>query len=228
MARHRSIAALPLRLGIAGLFATVPRLFCDIQAHGLELDPHAPSTYYAVTHKRDLESIAPLPIVLGRRGWRALAGDAHFAMRADSCTPGFLARVIEHPRWLAHLLHPLGLGPLLRTVGVQPLQGWRGRPVEEWLRECLLLAEDQPAKLVLSESLLRDLAAAAHENPARTAGEPLSRTLRWRYHDVHRRFTGPEILRGEARRLVERAALAGHQGPDRRHCRMAARWRLDL
>jgi DNA-binding CsgD family transcriptional regulator len=201
-----------LRLGLAGLFVVVPRLRYDIEVHGLELDPHAPRTFYAITHKRDLDSMAPVPIVLGHRGWHALTGEVHFAMRADSCTPGFLARVLEHPRWLAHALRPLRLGPLLRGIGIHPIQGWHGRPAEEWLRECLAIAGDQPAGKVVSEPFLRDLAGATHADPTLLAQQPLSRLLRWRYASVHRLFYGPEILRGPARREVERAALATIKG----------------
>jgi hypothetical protein len=197
-----------LRLGIAGLFATVPRLFYDVEVHGLELDPHAPRTFYAITHKRDVDSSAPLPPGLGRRGWRALASEVHFAMRADSCAPGFLARIIERPRWLAFALRPLQLGPLLRAIGVHPIQGWHGRPAEEWLRDCLAVAGDQLAKSVISEAFLLDLAGAASEDSAYLAEQPLSRFMRWRYSSVTRLFYGPEILRGPARRQVERAALA--------------------
>jgi hypothetical protein len=132
-------------------------------------------------------------------------------MRGDFMTSGYLSRVIGRPSWLAHLLHPISLGPLLRGIGVRPIQGWHARPAEEWLREYLAIHGDLPAGEALSPAFMEEL-AAAREDPARVSRRPLSAALRWRYHTVHRQFVGPDILRGEARRQVERAALATIKG----------------
>src|SRR5262245_54008799 len=77
-----------LRMGIAGLFVIVPPLFVDVELHGIEHDTRAPCTYFAITHKRDLDSIAPLSAIVSRGGWGRLVGRLRFAMRADSFEPG--------------------------------------------------------------------------------------------------------------------------------------------
>src|SRR5579884_2478484 len=118
--RAHPIAA-ALRLAISGLFAVVPRLFVDMQIHGLEYDTRAPSTYFAIAHKRDLDSIAPLPVLLTHGGWPRLVRDLHFAMRADGFEPGFLSRTVRSPAWLSRALHWLAVRPILRLVGDHPL-----------------------------------------------------------------------------------------------------------
>ncbi|MEO7000317.1 MAG: hypothetical protein ABI068_00730 [Ktedonobacterales bacterium] len=62
------------QLAIGMLFATVPHLFFRIERHGLERLTPEPSTYYAISHKRDPDAFVPLPLTLGQLGWRALTG----------------------------------------------------------------------------------------------------------------------------------------------------------
>ena len=194
------------RVLIAALFATVPRLFYDIECHGLERVVGAPHTYFAISHKRDLDSLMPLPAVLGRRGWRALAGEVHFATRADAFTPGFLARLLPQPTWLAWLLKPLNVGSIIRVLGVHPIESLRTRPLEEWLREAL--AEDEaaaqaPIGATLAPTAIHTLALAAGETDAQVAAAPLAQALAWRYHPALVTVPGPEMFADDARRRAE-------------------------
>src|SRR5579871_3749660 len=118
------------RLALCGAFATVPRLYYRVEAHGLELDAGKPRTFYAILHKRDADGMAPLPTILAHRGWRGLTSEVHFAMRSDAFERGFLARMVLRPRWCSFLLRPIALGPLLRGIGAHPLQDLRLRPAE--------------------------------------------------------------------------------------------------
>src|SRR5260221_10074600 len=169
------------RLMLAGLFAAAPRLFVSIEVHGLTHDTGAPRTLFAITHKRDLDAFAPLPRLLGHRGWRALTSDVHFAMRADSFQAGFLARVVQHPGWFARLLRPISVGPVLRAVGVHPLDSLHFRPAETWLREALIAEGNVALGTLLAPDALASIAAAAGDDPAALAQRPLSALLALRY-----------------------------------------------
>ncbi len=196
------------RLMLAGLFAAAPRLFVSIEVHGLTHDTGAPRTLFAITHKRDLDAFAPLPRLLGHRGWRAFTSDVHFAMRADSFQPGFLARVVQHPGWFARLLRPISVGPVLRAVGVHPLDSLHFRPAETWLREALVAEGDVAIGTLLAPDALASIAAAAGDDPAALAQRPLSALLAWRYFRPLQPQLGSELFRGPARRRAEARVLA--------------------
>jgi len=196
------------RLMLAGLFAVAPRLFVSIAVHGLAHDTGAPRTLFAITHKRDLDAFAPLPRLLSHRGWRALTSDVHFAMRADSFQPGFLARVVQHPGWFARLLRPISVGPVLRAVGVHPLDSLHFRPAETWLREALMAEGDVVLGTLLAPDTLASIAAAAGDDAAALAQRPLSALLAWRYFRPLQRQLGSELFRGPARRRAEARVLA--------------------
>src|SRR5207302_4372667 len=111
--------------------------------------------------KLDFDSMAPIPPILLRRGWRAVAGDVRFAMRSDSFTRGFLSRVVRRPAWFVRVLRPFSVRPVVRGLGVMPLHEVRMRPLEEWLRDCLPLTPDAVAANVLAPPIIAELAAAA-------------------------------------------------------------------
>jgi hypothetical protein len=203
-----ALAGISLRAGIAGLFAVAPRLFIDFELRGLEHDICAPRTYFAITHKRDLDSIAPLPPLIWHGGWGRLARDLRFAMRADSFEPGFLSRVVRQPAWFSHVLHSLSVGRVLDLIGVHPLQGWATRPAESWIRDVLAAEGDLRAAETLAPAALKALADATGEPAARIGDYRLSRLLAWRYTRRLPLLAGPDLLSGVARRGAERRAVA--------------------
>jgi 1-acyl-sn-glycerol-3-phosphate acyltransferase len=193
-----------IRLGLAGLFVTVPRLALRVEAHGLDLDPRAPRTIYAITHKRHPDTFASPPIILAHRGWRGLTRDTRFIMRADAFQTGFLARLIERPDWLRRAIHPFSVGPVLAGAGVYPMDGFHSRPAELWIRDALVAEGDQPAGALLAPETLRELASATDETVDTLAALPLAALARWRYAVALQLPTGPGILAGQARRRAER------------------------
>lgn len=193
-----------IRLGLAGLFVTVPRLALRVEAHGLDLDPRAPRTIYAITHKRHPDTFASPPIILAHRGWRGLTRDTRFIMRADAFQAGFLARLIERPDWLRRAIHPFSVGPVLAGAGVYPMDGFHSRPAELWIRDALAAEGDQPAGALLAPETLRELASAIGDAPEALAALPLAALARWRYAVALQLPTGPGILAGQARRRAER------------------------
>lgn len=195
------------RLALAGGFVAATHLLYDVEIHGLELDAGLPRTYFAITHKRDLDSIAPVPPILAHRGWSALAGDVRFAMRADSMERGFLARIVLRPRWFSRLLRPIGVGPVLHGLGIYPIHSLRMRPVEEWLREALWADGDGRADEWLAPAFVARLAAAVGDDPSRLAALPVSRLLGWRYHLPLQDYIGQDIFTGTARRRAERRTV---------------------
>jgi hypothetical protein len=209
-ARRRGAPGATLgRAALAALFALARRVAYDVHVAGVEHDPAVSPTCYAFQHKRDFDPIAPLPSLIAHRGWRALAGDLRFPMRADAFAPGFLARIVGRPRWLAFVVRPLSVGPLLRWLGVYPLESPRLRPAEHWIRDALPLAGDRAAGQVVASWQVTSLAMATGESAARIAAQPLSRLLAWRYQPALQGFCGADILNEPWRGAVRREVVAG-------------------
>ena len=89
------------RILLASAFWIAVNVFHRVEVHGLQNDNGLRPAYFAMCHRRDLDPMVEIPIVLGHRGWRALAGDVRFAMRSDAFSQGFLARIVLRPRWFA-------------------------------------------------------------------------------------------------------------------------------
>jgi len=202
------LAGIGLRVGITSLFVVVPRLFVDVELHGIKHDTRAPRTYFAITHKRDLDSMAPLPAIVWHGGWSRLASSLRFAMRADSFEPGFLSRVVRRPAWFSRALHPLSVAAVLGLVGVHPLIGIHTRPAESWIRDVLAADGDLRAGDVLAPAALQEMARATGEPAACIGQSRLSRVLAWRSARHLPLLSGPDLLAGMVRRRAERRALA--------------------
>ena len=205
MSRHAESA--PGRLALVSLFALAPRFVFKVEATFPEDMVVAPHTYLAITHKRDIDAMAPVPYVLRSRGWRSLTHEVHFATRADAFDVGFLSRLVMHPRWFAHALRPISVGPILRGVGAHPMHGLHLRPLETWIREWLAAEGDVPAAAVLAEETLAQIAAATRTQPERLGALPLLRLLEWRYNAPLQRLCGTEIFADRARRPAVRRAI---------------------
>ena len=94
----KSMLAAFCRIVLAGIFWVVVRALYHVEFHGLEYARGKQPTFFAMAHKRDLDPLVEVPPILARRGWRALIGDVHFALRSDAFSRGFLGRIIRHPR----------------------------------------------------------------------------------------------------------------------------------
>jgi len=191
------------RTMLASAFWLSIRLSNSLTIHGADYDRGAPRTYLGMTHKRDIDPFILVPIVIFHRGWKALAGNVRFVLRGDGFTRGFLARMVRRPAWIAWLLRPFSVGPVLRWLGTYPTDGLL-RPAEEWVREVLQVDGDADAETILSPAFLQDFAQAAHLPAGQVRDFPLSRLLKWRYHTALQRFYGPEMLLKSKRRRIER------------------------
>lgn len=194
------------RIILASAFWLSIRLTTSLTIRGVKNDTGAPCTYLGMTHKRDIDPFILVPIVVFHRGWRALARDVRFALRGDGFTRGFLARMVARPGWLAWLLRPISVGPVLRWLGTYPTDGLL-RPAEEWVREALQVEGDAPASTILAPAFLQKFAQAAHLPFEQVCEMPLSRLLAWRYHSFLQKFRGPEMLLGAKRRHIERRVI---------------------
>lgn len=182
------------RFVLAGLFWIAVRLFYDVEFHGLEHVNGKRPSYFAMAHKRDLDPIVEVPNVLARQGWRALAGDIYFAMRSDAFAPGFLSRMVMHPRWFSWFSRMLSLGSVLRFLGICPLENLHQRPAETWIRDLIHSEGDLLAGDVLSSGFLQQLSESAGEDIAALRGYRLSRLLAWRYHAALQHSYSVDIL----------------------------------
>lgn len=192
---------------IAGAFWIATRLSYHVEISGLNYDTGAPRTYLAMSHKRDLDPIVLIPTLVFHRGWRGLAGDVHFALRGDAFAPGYLARIVMHPRWLSFLLRFLSIGPVLLRLGAHPTDSLL-RPAEEWIREVLRIEGNEPVGNIFAPFLIKDLAIAVGVPYDRVASSRLSHLLTWRYHHALQHYYGPEILIGSAQRSARRRTVA--------------------
>ncbi len=205
MSRHRESAF--GRLVLLSLFAIAPRWFFTTDVTYPEDIAAEPHTYLAITHKRDIDAMAPVPYILRRRGWRSMTHEVHFATRADAFDTGFLSRLVQHPRWFSHLLRPISVGAILRGVGAHPMHGLHLRPLETWVREWLASEGDAPSGEVLASETLARIAEAARDRAEHLAELPLSRLLEWRYNAPLQQLCGAEIFADRAHRPAVRRAI---------------------
>jgi hypothetical protein len=188
---------------IAGAFWVASRVFHKLEVRGVEYDPGASRTYYGILHKRDLDAIIIVPTVVFHRGWRGVAGDLHFALRSDGFSPGYLGRLVMHPRLLSRALRLLSIGPVLRWLGAYPVQDLL-RPAEEWVREALLLDIDSSVGNVFTSDFIEELATLTGEHHQQIASYHLSQLLDWRYQHALQYYYSSGILVLSMRRPLER------------------------
>jgi hypothetical protein len=196
------------RFALVGLFATVPRLTLSVRIHGLDYDTRAPRTFYVITHKRDFDAFVPLPRLMAHRGWRAFTSELQFAMRGDGFQVGFLSRIVQRPAWFARALRPLNVGPVLRGVGVHPLDSLHLRPAEIWIREALRVDGATTVGELLAPVTVEMLATRTGTRVAKLAARSASSLLKWRYFPFLQEEVGPEIFTPVARRRAELRVLA--------------------
>jgi hypothetical protein len=198
------------RVTLASAFATVPRVAFALEVSGLEHARVQPPVYFAISHKRDLDTMAPLGRILFHRGWRSLTKEIRFAMRSDSFEPSFLARAVAVPRWVRaflRLVRPISVGPILRGLGVYPLTDYSMRPGETWIREYLRVEGDTPVGDTLAPWMIQRLAEATNTDPDAVARLMLSGLIAWRFHDPLQPRVGPDMFAGAARRRAERRVV---------------------
>ena len=205
----KKLESVPLaicRAIIASAFWVASRIYHKVEVHGVEYDSGASRTYYGILHKRDLDPIIILPTVVFHRGWRGLAGDLRFALRSDGFSPGYLGRLVMHPRFLSRALRALSIGPVLWWLGACPVQDLL-RPAEEWLREALLLGSDSSVGDVFTSDFIEELATLTGEYYEHIASYRLSRLLDWRFQSALQYYYSSEILVLSMRRPLERRMI---------------------
>ena len=195
------------RAVIASAFWVASRIFHKVEVHGVEHDSVGPRTYYGIMHKRDLDPIIIIPTVLFHRRWAGLAGDLHFALRSDGFSPGYLGRLVMHPRLLSRALRLLSVGPALRWLGAHPVQDLL-RPAEEWIREALQLGIESSVGGIFTSNFIEKLAIVTGESLEQITSYPLSQLLDWRYHHALQHYYSSEILVLSMRRPLERRMIA--------------------
>ncbi len=195
------------RLAIGILLYAVARIVCRMEIHGLQNVRRDAVSYMAISHKRDLDTLGPVFPVVRARGWQALVHDVRFAMRGDAFAPHFLSRIVTRPAWFSWLLRPVSVGPLLRGIGLYPLQDLRIRPAEEWIREHLETEGDAILADALSGEFIRYLSASFKITPAALEQCSLSSLLSWRYHGPMQVYWGSELFVGGARRHAEQRVI---------------------
>lgn len=193
------------RIVIVIMFFVVTHLLFEVHQQQRATTPPAAHVYYALLHKRDTDPFFFLPLLFAQR-WRR--GNLQFGLRGDAFVPGFLARLIVQPRWLAHAFYNLNLGPLLRSMGAHPLSGWTIRPLEDWVRLARHALGEQPLADVFAPAFLARLASQTHMASDALAALTLSDLLTWRFQPYLQTYSGPSFFAPAVRRQIERRAVA--------------------
>ncbi len=195
------------RIVILAGFWLVSGVFFHVETNGLFPLLRAPRLYFAFQHKRDDDPIPIIAMILPRLGWRAMAGDVRFSLRGDAFSPGFLARLIHTPRWLAHVVHPINAGPILRRLGIYRVDDARLRPLEEWVR--LALAIDPPVRVgeLLRPAAVQSLAARVGAASDDFAGQPARVLLEWRMQHWMQIVTGVLFFTDPWQHRLQHAAI---------------------
>ena len=202
------------RAVLAGIFWVAVKVFHGVEVHGLQNDRGERPAYFAMCHRRDLDPMVEIPIVLGHRGWRALASDVRFAMRSDAFSRGFLAQIVMQPRWFARFVRVIPLEAILRGLGVFPLENVSIRPAEVWIRDAIAIAGDIDVEDALTPAFLRQVMERNDEGNGpvdraergQVKGQRLSDLLSWRYQQPLQDWQSVDIflepLRGQMKRFV--------------------------
>lgn len=203
----KSMLAAFCRIVLAGIFWVIVRALYHVEFSGLEYARGKHPTFFAMAHKRDLDPLVEVPPILACRGWRALLGDVHFALRSDAFSHGFLGRIIRHPRWLARCLRPLSLRAILSQWGLHPLENIHIRPAEVWIGNWLEIAGDERADEVLTLSFLQHVALMSGEDIQLLKSRPLSHLLSWRYQEILQTWYSADIFVRSARQRIKQVVL---------------------
>lgn len=195
------------RILLASAFWIAVNVFHRVEVHGLQNDNGMRPAYFAMCHRRDLDPMVEIPIVLGHRGWRALAGDVHFAMRSDAFSPGFLARIVLRPRWFARVVRVIPLKAILRGLGVFPLENVHMRPAEVWIRDALAIAGDVEIEDALTPAFLQQVVKYPVEYSQKAKGQLLSRLFSWRYQQSLQAWQSVDIFREPLRSQMKRFVM---------------------
>lgn len=199
------------RLVLASAFWIAVNVFHRVEVRGLQNDKGMHPTYFAMCHRRDLDPMVEIPVVLRHRGWRALIGDVRFAMRSDAFSQGFLARIVPRPRWFARVVRLIPLAAILRGLGVLPLENVHMRPAEVWIRDALAVAGDVEIEDALTSTFLRQVVKYGSEH-GRQNGQAkrqcLSYLLSWRYQQSLQAWQSVDIFREPLRGQMKHFVMA--------------------
>lgn len=196
------------RVALASIFWIAVNVFHRVEVHGLQHDDGTRPAYFAMCHRRDLDPMVEIPVVLGHRGWRALAGNVRFAMRSDAFSPGFLARIVLRPRWFARFVRLIPLAAILRGLGVFPLENVHMRPAEVWIHDAIGIAGDVEIEDALTSAFLQQVVKYSDERGGQAKGQHLSHLLSWRYQQSLQDWQSVDIFREPLRGQMKRFVMA--------------------
>lgn len=202
------------RILLASAFWIAVNVFHRVEVHGLQNDNGMRPAYFAMCHRRDLDPMVEISIVLGHRDWCALARDVRFAMRSDAFSQGFLARIVLRPRWFARFVRVIPLKAILRGLGVFPLENVHMRPAEVWIRDALAVAGDVEVEDALTPTFLQQVVKYSVEyggysgHGGQAKGQRLSHLLAWRYQQSLQGWQSVDIFREPLRSQMKRFVMA--------------------
>ncbi|MHB8600027.1 MAG: hypothetical protein ACYDER_24855 [Ktedonobacteraceae bacterium] len=196
------------RILLASAFWIAVNVFHRVKMYGLQNDNGLRPAYFAMCHRRDLDPMVEIPIVLGHRGWQALAGDVRFAMRSDAFSQGFLARIVLRPRWFARFVRLIPLAAILRGLGIFPLENVHMRPAEVWIRDALAVAGNVEIEDALAPAFLQQVVKYPVEYSQKAKGQLLSRLFSWRYQQSLQAWQSVDIFREPLRGQMKRFVMA--------------------
>ncbi|MBX5476420.1 MAG: glycosyltransferase [Clostridia bacterium] len=196
-ARLAEAALQAFRLGLAAALLLYVRLAYGTRVDG-RLPRRAVPTLVVSNHAHDLEGLLlPAVLLLGR----PLSRRVHPVASQRLFEPGFLAT--RSPRWLRPLVKRWNVGPVLRALGVLPIENMpRRRPLASFAYEIWRRRGDLPLKDILDAGALEP---GGPLSGARDIDRVRLRDLWGRRAQLGQLEVSPRDLRSPYREEVQRA-----------------------
>ncbi len=165
-----------IRRFLVSTFPIAQHILFDLTVTGLDNFTNSKGTLIVVNHKTDFDIILLGPTMY-KAGGKAAKRIA-FVAAERMFLPGYISDYILHgPQWLRRLVYPANLSAILKAIRAYPIGYLNSRKLKAHLRTTLEIIGDMPIGEVFSRPIEEVI-------PGATANTPISRILRFRYHEA--------------------------------------------
>jgi hypothetical protein len=165
-----------IRRFLVSTFPIAQHILFDLTVTGLDNFTNSKGTLIVVNHKTDFDIILLGPTMY-KAGGKAAKRIA-FVAAERMFLPGYISDYILHgPQWLRRLVYPANLSAILKAIRAYPIGYLNSRKLKAHLRTTLEIVGDMPIGEVFSRPIEEVI-------PGATANTPISRILRFRYHEA--------------------------------------------
>jgi len=185
-----------IRHGLSIGFPLAGRIFFDLKVEGVENFKNSPGTLVVANHKTDFDIVLLGPTLYWSHHGRGPGGRIAFVAAERMFQRGYFSDyLLPKPRWLSRLLYPANLSAVLKAIRAYPIGYLRVRKLKAHLWAILETEGDIP----IGDALARPVEEII---PGVPPSIPISRLLRFRYHEALDREWGFSILAPTIRRRL--------------------------